>query len=113
MSGFYTVFKKELQDDFASWRFIILFALVLLAGVYAIYAAAETIRGVVTGSSSFVFMALFTTSGGVLPYSFLEILAILIPIVGIALGLDAINSEKNGGTLSRLICPAYLPRHHH
>jgi ABC-2 type transport system permease protein len=103
MSGFYTVFKKELQDDFASWRFIILFALVLLAGVYAIYAAAETIRGVVTGSTSFVFMALFTTSGGVLPYSFLEILAILIPIVGIALGLDAINSEKNGGTLSRLI----------
>jgi ABC-2 type transport system permease protein len=108
MSGFYTVFKKELQDDFASWRFIILFALVLLAGVYAIYGAAQTIRGVVTGSSSFVFMALFTTSGGALPYSFLGILAILIPIVGIALGLDAINSEKNGGTLSRLIAqPIY------
>jgi ABC-2 type transport system permease protein len=103
MSGFYTVFKKELQDAFSSWRFIILFALVLLAGIYAIYAAAETIRSVVTGSTSFVFMALFTTSGGVLPYSFLEILAILIPIVGIALGLDAINSEKNNGTLSRLI----------
>jgi ABC-2 type transport system permease protein len=103
MTGFYTVFKKELQDDFASWRFIILFALILLAGVYAIYAAAETIRSVVSGSTDFVFLALFTTSGSVLPFSFLQILAILIPIVGIALGLDAINSEKNGGTLSRLV----------
>jgi len=29
--------------------------------------------------------------------------AFLIPVIGIALGFDAINSEKNNGTLSRLL----------
>jgi ABC-2 type transport system permease protein len=103
MSGFYTVFKKELEDYFTSWRFIIFFTLILLAGVYAIYSAAETIRSVVTGSTTFVFMALFTTGGGVLNSSFLTLLSILIPIVGIVMGLDAINSERNNGTLSKLL----------
>jgi ABC-2 type transport system permease protein len=103
MSGFYTVFKKELEDYFTSWRFIIFFTLILLAGVYAIYSAAETIRSVVTGSTTFVFMALFTTGGGVLNTSFLYLLSILIPIVGVVLGLDAINSERNNGTLSKLM----------
>lgn len=103
MSGFYTVFKKELEDSFNSWRFIILFTLVLLAGVVAIYIAWGTIRSVVTGTTEFVFLALFTTSGEAFPLSFLQIMAILIPLIGIILGLDAINSEKNNGTLSRLM----------
>jgi ABC-2 type transport system permease protein len=30
-------------------------------------------------------------------------MAILVPVIGIVLGLDAINSERNNGTLSRLI----------
>ena len=102
MSGFYALLKKELQDDFASWRFIIFFALILMVGIYAIFTAAETIRSVVSGTTPFVFMALFTTSGDVLP-SFLELIAIILPVVAIALGWDAINSERNGGTLSRLI----------
>lgn len=102
MSGFYAVLKKELQDDFASWRFIIFFSLILMVGVYAIFTAAETIRTVVTGTTPFIFMALFTASGDVLP-SFLELIAVILPVVAIALGWDAINSERNGGTLSRLI----------
>jgi ABC-2 type transport system permease protein len=103
MSGFYTVFKKELEDSFNSWRFIILFTLVLLAGVVAIYIAWSTIRGTVTGSTEFIFLTLFTTSGEAFPLSFLSIVSILIPLIGIVLGLDAINSEKNNGTLSRLM----------
>ena len=103
MSGFYAVLKKELQDDFASWRFIIFFAIVLMVGVYAIYTAAETIRSVVTGTSPFIFMALFTASGDVVPFSFLEIIAIALPVVAIGLSWDAINSERNRGTLSRLV----------
>jgi ABC-2 type transport system permease protein len=102
MTGFYAVLKKELQDNFAGWLFIILFALVLMAGIYAIFTAAQTIRSVVTGTSPFIFMALFTASGDVLP-SFIGMIAIILPVVGIALGMDAINSERNGGTLSRLI----------
>jgi len=102
VTGLITVFKKELADDFTSWRFIILFTMVLLAGVLATYVAAGSIRGEVSGTSRFVFLALFTTSGGALP-SFLSFIILFIPIVGIALGFDAINSEKNNGTLSRLL----------
>ena len=102
MTGTITVFRKELADHFTSWRFMILFVVVLLAGVFAIYVAAGNIRGSVTGISHFVFLRLFTTSGEALP-SFLTFIVFFVPIVGIALGFDAINSEKNSGTLSRLL----------
>jgi len=112
MTALMTVFWKELADNFSSWRFIILFILVLLAGVSAIYVAAENIRGAVTEISKspfavtetirFVFLKLYTTSGEALP-SFLTFIVFFVPIVGIALGFDAINSEKNSGTLSRLL----------
>ena len=110
MAGLITVFWKELADNFSSWRFIILFLLVLLAGVFAILLAAENIReGVGETSESyfatpefrFVFLKLYTTSGQIIPFSFLTFITFLIPIVGISLGFDAINSEKNSGTLSR------------
>lgn len=102
MAGLLTVFKKELADDFTSWRFIILFALVLLAGVFAVYVASETIRTTVSAGDRFIFIALFTTSGGALP-SFLTFIVLFIPVVGIALGFDAINGEHNSGTMSRLL----------
>jgi len=102
VAGLLTVFKKELADFFTSWRFIILFILVLLVGVAAIYEAAGSVRGAVTGETRFVFLALFTTSGRT-PFSFLWFVAFFIPIVGIALGFDAINSERNNWTLSRLL----------
>jgi len=108
MTGFMTVFKKELEDSFASWRFIILFTLILLASVVSIYIALGTIRSTVTGSTEFIFLALFTTSGTTFSFSFMSILSYLIPLMGIVLGLDAINSERNNGTLSRLLAqPIY------
>lgn len=108
MSTFYTVYWKELQDHFTSWRFIFLLMVVLLASVYAVFVAASNIRQAVTGSTDFVFLALFTTTlssnaSSLIPNSFLSLMAVLIPVVGITLGFDAINSERNNGTLSRLI----------
>jgi ABC-2 type transport system permease protein len=101
MSGLLTVFGKELADDFTSKRFIVLFALILMAGVFAIYVAAESIKEVAP-EAQFVFLKLFTTPGeGLL--SFLTFVVFFVPIVGIALGFDAINSERNNGTLSRLL----------
>lgn len=97
-----TVFRKELADDFTSWRFIILFALVLLVAIGATRGAWESIRGEVTGVAPFVFLRLFTASGETLP-SFLYFIVFLVPIVGIVFGFDAINSERNSGTLSRLL----------
>jgi ABC-2 type transport system permease protein len=103
MTGFYAVLKKEMQDKFSSWRFIVLFSLIILASVYAVYTAAESIRSVVSGTSDFVFMALFTAGGSGDLQTFLGMMAIGIPLIAIAFGWDAINSEKNRGTLSRLV----------
>lgn len=96
------VFRKELADHFSSKRFVILFALVFLAAMFAIYIAIQNIRGAVGPTSEFIFLKLFTTSGSNLP-SFLFFLSLFIPIVGIALGFDAINNERQSGNLSRLI----------
>jgi len=103
MSGFMAIFRKELADHFSSKRFIILFLLVYLAGVATIYVAAQTIRSGITETTQFIFLRLFIVSGENLPFSFPLFLSLFIPIVGIALGFDAINSERNSGNLSRLL----------
>ncbi len=103
MQGLMTVFHKELTDHLTSWRGIILFVMVLLVGVLAVIGpngAVETLRAEAAAPTDYIFLNLFTTGS----YSFMwRISMIVIPIVGIVLGLDAINSEKNSGTLSRLL----------
>lgn len=101
-----TVFWKELSDHFTSWRFIILFALVFLAGILALYVDAHYLTGESVGSTKFVFLQLYTTYDENMPgfLQFLNLIVIFfVPIVGIALGFDAINEEKNNGTMSRLL----------
>src|SRR5699024_9499813 len=51
---------------------------------------------------SYLFLKLFTVSDGTLP-SFLTFVSFLGPLLGITLGFDAINSERNKGTLTRLM----------
>ncbi|MBM2831612.1 MAG: type transporter [Dehalococcoidia bacterium] len=103
MSGLAAVFWKEIAEYFSSRRFLILLALIYLSGGWAIYNAANFIRSEVSASSS-VFLLLFTASGpqGV-PPSFVFFLALFVPIIGIAFGFDAINSERASGTLSRVL----------
>ena len=108
MTGFMAVFWKELADHFSSKRFIILFLLVYLAGIAAIYVAAQTIRTGVSETTQFIFLRLFILSGEDLPFSFPLFLSFFIPIIGIALGFDAINSERSSGNLSRIMSqPVY------
>jgi ABC-2 type transport system permease protein len=106
------IVRKELADYFTSIRFFVLFLLVLLASAAGLYAAYQGVRsalletGAVTGRG-FVFLTLFTSSGEVIP-ALIFFIAIFVPIIGIALGFDAINSERSGGTLSRLLSqPVY------
>jgi len=103
ISGLLTIFAKELADVFTSWRFIILFLIVFAVGIFAVYIDAQYIRAAVV-SAQFVFLQLYTTSGqeGALPL-FIYFIAFFMPLVGIILGFDSINSERNNGTLSRLI----------
>src|SRR3990172_306618 len=102
MSGLLTIFKKELADHFASWRFIILFILILLVGIVVSRMAAQNIIESVS-DPRFVFLSLFTFSTGSSQSQFLWWMMVLNPIVGIALGFDAVNGERSGGTMSRLV----------
>ncbi len=103
MSGLMAIFWKELADHFNSKRFIILSLLIYLAGIATIYVAAQNIRTGITETTEFIFLRLFVVSGETLPFSFPFFLSLFIPIVGIALGFDAINSERTSGNLSRIL----------
>ncbi len=103
MAGLMAVMRKELADHFASKRFLILFILVYLAGVFAIYMAGQNIRSMITADTKFIFLKLFLVTSGDTPFSFLFFMSLFVPIVGIALGFDAVNSEKSSGNLSRLL----------
>jgi len=106
------ILRKELYDCFNSVRFFVLFLLVLVASGFGIYAAHQGIRAALAESGAvteggFVFLVLFTSSFH--DYSILTLaICIIVPITGIVLGFDAINSERTGGTLSRLLAqPVY------
>jgi len=52
-------------------------------------------------AGNFRFLLYFTTSGD-LVYSYATFLSFIGPIMGIALGFDAVNNERSQGTLNRL-----------
>jgi len=108
MNGLMEIIRKELADSFNSKRFIILFVLVYMAGIATIYIAAQNIRAAVGDSTRDIFLNLFIVSGSNMPFSFPLFMSIFIPIIGIALGFDAVNSERTSGNLSRLLAqPIY------
>lgn len=100
--GIVPVTRKEMADHFGSLRFAILFVVIVIAGVLATYQAGQSIRQDVAKApeQSFVFLHLFTSGS---PISFVSFIAFLGPLLGIAFGFDAINSEKARGTLGRLL----------
>ena len=91
---------KEITDLIKSWRFIILFILIVLTSLGSVYTALAKFGS--AKGDVFFFLNLFTLSDGTLP-SFTVFISFLGPLLGISLGFDAINSEQNKGTLSRII----------
>ena len=55
-----------------------------------------------TAEDPFLFLRLFTTSREPLP-SFVSFISFLVPLMAIGLGFDAVNSEYNRRTLSRIL----------
>jgi len=100
-TGLGTVYLKELADHLSSTRMRVLEALVLLTGMAAVYSAIQDIRAV-TAEDPFIFLRLFTHSREQLP-SFIAFLGFLIPIIGIGLGFDSINTEFTRRTMSRIL----------
>lgn len=102
---FWVMVQKEMSDFVRSWRFIILIALIALTCFGSMYTALMNINKAAKASGTegaFFFLRLFTISDGTMP-SFFVFISFLGPLLGIGLGFDAINSEHNKGTLSRVL----------
>ncbi|SMG49801.1 ABC transporter permease [Arenibacter troitsensis] len=102
---FKAMVQKEISDHFRNWRFIILFAIISMACMGTLFATlADGMKAIAADSSgnSFFFLNLFTKSNGTLP-PFFGFVGFLGPLFGISLGFDAISSEQQRGTLSRIM----------
>lgn len=99
--GLWALFHKEMGDHIRSRRLQLLLGLVAVACFASLYGALTGISGT-SSDGDFVFLKLFITSGSSIP-SFVSFIAMLGPFVGLALGFDAVNSERNSGTLNRLL----------
>nr|WP_320058134.1 ABC transporter permease subunit [uncultured Bacteroides sp.] len=102
---FWVIVNKEVTDYVKSWRFIILILIIAFTCMGSLYTALSSFSSAVKPNDpdgSFFFLKLFTISDGTLP-PFIVFISFLGPLLGIALGFDAINSEQNKGTLSRIM----------
>jgi ABC-2 type transport system permease protein len=104
--GLGTVVLKELSDHMISARMRVLELMVVLVAFASLYGAIDRLRDT-TAEDPFLLLKIFTVDRSPLP-SFVGILGFLIPLVAIGLGFDAINSEHNRRTLSRVLAqPIY------
>lgn len=103
MKGLRVIILKELSDHFSSYRFLILFALITMVSLITVYMVGLNIRNELEGIAKprFVFLMLFTSPGAL--FSLVQFVAFFGPLVGLMLGFDAVNRERNQGTLSKLL----------
>jgi ABC-2 type transport system permease protein len=105
MHPFWVIVHKEVSDHVKSWRFIILIALISLTCFGSLYTAITNFSKALKPDdpdSAFFFLKLFTISDGTM-YPFFVFISFLGPLLGISMGFDALNSEQNRGTLSRIL----------
>ncbi|WP_186755041.1 ABC transporter permease [Echinicola salinicaeni] len=108
---FWILVRKEIAGHIRSWRFVILLVLIVLTFWGATSVAMGNLREVVAKTKDvdklFVYLKMLTTTAGTLP-PFHVFLNFLGPLLGISLGFDAINSEQQNGTLTRIMAqPVY------
>ena len=97
------VFRKELADHFGSTRFLILFSLITMVALVTVFMAGTGLSDQLSGSvkPKFIFLLLFTASGQF--FSLTQFIAFFGPLIGLVMGFDAINRERNSGTLAKLV----------
>jgi len=100
-AGFRALFRKEMSDHLNGVRFYILFAVLILISALSISGAVATMKESTEPGNGFTFLKFLTTDGGTL-YSMMTFMALLGPVVGIAMGFDSISNERSLGTLNRL-----------
>ncbi len=103
MRGIKAIIKKELSDHFSSFRFVIIFALIAMISLITAYMVSLNLQTELKGIAKprFIFLMLFTSSGSL--FSLVQFVAFFGPLVGLILGFDTINRERNQGTLSKLL----------
>jgi len=103
VSSINVIVKKELADHFSSYRFTIIFALIAMVSLITAYMVGLNIRQELEGVAKprFIFLMLFTAPGAL--FSLVQFVAFFGPLVGLVLGFDTINRERNEGTLSKLL----------
>lgn len=104
--GWRKVARKEFADHLLSLRFTILVLIMGLSAIVAVYAASGGIRDAASSASDVpaLFLKLFTVriENKNIP-SFVTMVGLLGPLLGIMFGFDAINGERTQGTLPRLL----------
>lgn len=104
--GWRTIAAKELADHLVSVRFVVLLIVVGIAAIVPMYftSTAITASAPQLAGEPALFLWLFARGsqdvGGITTIAFA---ALFVPLVGIAFGFDAVNSERSQGTLSRLL----------
>ena len=101
------IFWKELGDHFGRRRFILLLGMVVFGTIWGISVMLREVQAGASSTNEFLFLQVFYQGSGVLP-SLVFFVGLFGPVVGIALGFDAINGERLQGTLSRVLAqPVY------
>jgi len=115
MKGTLTVFRKEISDFFSSKIFIILLALIYIAGLGFAYLSIQDIRSAPTSTNTTLlikvfidemfFLKLFTVGeiSAIMTFNFVRFFGAFIPLIGILFGFNAINTERNSGNISRIL----------
>ena len=101
-TGLGPVFMKEFADHLSSARMMVLMLFVIVFGAFPVASSLQQLR-TVTEQDSYLFLRIFTSAPESLPISFVFALNFIIPIMAIGLGFDAVNSEFNRRTLSRVL----------
>lgn len=104
--GWAVVASKELADHFLSARFTVLMLVLGLIAAAAVAATATLINDNAQAASVIdsVFLRIYTEQPSEqIPFTFVDLVGVLLPFVGIAFGFDAINGERAQGTLPRLL----------
>ncbi|MEM3366274.1 MAG: ABC transporter permease subunit [Candidatus Methanomethyliaceae archaeon] len=97
MSGMFVIFRKELADNFVNKRFLMIFALVLFLSTASAYQGASSMRE--SQLTNFLFIFTTGTSGT----SFISLMVLFGPLLGLTISFDAINRERKSGTLSTVL----------
>jgi len=97
LAGTLTIAEKELKDQLGSKRFLILFGFMILLSGLAAYQGVDFIKDNTQATFLYIF------SGTQMSFSFIQIMVMFGPILGMAMGFDVVNKERTTGTLSVLL----------